>query len=86
MRPPTKNEISPMSCAKVRGMSDLPATDEAQHQDDDHQQHRQHEQRDGRAVRHVAGHDAGLKTGKAEHLRRADRDRPSSAGRRWKGR
>src|SRR5690349_9085984 len=63
---PKKNATSRSEPIKARGMSDLPATNEAQHDDHHYEQHRQHKQRDGGAMRHVARDDAGLKTRKAQ--------------------
>src|SRR5437868_11342977 len=63
---PKKNATSQSERVKARGMSDLPATNEAQHDDHHDEQHRKHEQRDCGAMRHIAGDDAGLKTRKAQ--------------------
>src|SRR5947207_1263366 len=63
---PKKNATSRSERVNARGMSDLPATNETQHNDHHNEQHRKHEQRDGGTMRHVAGNDAGLKTRKSQ--------------------
>src|SRR5271155_5971161 len=62
-----------MTLASGRGMSDLPPSDKAQHDDHQDEQYRQHEQGYRRAVRDIAGEDADLKTLEAEHRGSVDR-------------
>src|ERR1051326_481047 len=62
-----KKELSLRAVLMIRRTSDLPAPNEAQHQNDQDEEHGEHEQRDSRPMRDIARQDADLEALKAQY-------------------
>src|ERR1051325_2425700 len=62
-----KKEPSLTAVLTIRRTSDLPAPNEAQHQNDQDEEHGEHEQRDSRSMRDVTRQDADLEALKAQY-------------------